>query len=112
MTRVDIIFIEGAHTMRYEVHLNVMGEPHVYEPALPQPPPLDLKTPLTAQIGERVHDGPADMAYPLLQEFALKGTNRTLEDVDYSKRSRTCTSQLRKRNDKRRPSVRRKESLS
>eukprot|EP00967_Tisochrysis_lutea_P137776 scaffold247808_cov35-Tisochrysis_lutea.AAC.3 len=56
-----------------------MGEPHVYEPALPQPSPLELRTLLK---WGNAYDGPADMAYPLPQEFALKGTHRTLEDVD------------------------------
>eukprot|EP00967_Tisochrysis_lutea_P091559 scaffold131563_cov46-Tisochrysis_lutea.AAC.1 len=40
----------------------------------------DLRTPLK---WGNAYDGPADMvAYPLPQEYSLKGTHKTLEDVD------------------------------
>lgn len=61
------------------VKLNVMGEPHIHERADPQPSPDDLYTPLK---WGRAYDGPAEMAYPIPQEYTFKDAHKTLEDVN------------------------------
>ena len=62
----------------HEVKLNVMGEPHIHERISPQVLPDELYTPLK---WGRAYDGPAEVAYPLPQEYTLKGTHKTLEEI-------------------------------